>query len=67
MVSFGSHFGAAILANIFAIMAHQAVTLTSDAMLEFTSSRDLKPLGSGLFGLHLRHFDLLWSCKQDVF
>ena len=38
------------------IVAHQAVTLTSDAVLELSGCRDLEPLCSGLFGLHLRHF-----------
>ncbi len=70
-IDLGDTRRAAVLANIFGIVAHQAVTLASDAVLEFASSRDLEPLGSGFLGLHLRHFDLLssvmslWSGRSE--
>jgi hypothetical protein len=53
------HAGAAVLANIFGIVADQAVTLASDAVLDLAGSGEFEALLHTALGLHLGHFRLL--------
>ena len=50
--------GAAILADIFAVVMQQAVTLAGNAMLQQTSSSELEALFDAALRLEFGHFRL---------
>jgi hypothetical protein len=51
--------GAALLTDIFAVMAHQTVTFSGYAVLDLTVCGDLEAFLYATFGLQLGHFGLL--------
>src|SRR4051794_2372406 len=55
----GEHVGAAVLADIFRIVADQAVTLASDSVLDLAGCGELKALFHAALRLELGHFRLL--------
>ena len=50
------HFRAAVLTDVLARVADETVTLTGDARLDLTRSRDLEALFGARLGLQFRHF-----------
>lgn len=59
LIAFRNKTCAAVLTNVFRIVANQAVALTSNTVLQLSRCREFEPLRSGFLGLHLRHFNLL--------
>src|SRR3546814_17970158 len=60
-------FGAAVLANIFRIVADQTVTLASDAVLDLAGRGELEAFLHTALGLELGHFCLLYpfdTCRR---
>src|SRR3546814_16049471 len=55
------HFGAAVLANIFRIVADQTVTLASDAVLDLAGRGEFEAFLHTALGLELGHFCLLYQ------
>src|SRR3546814_4640582 len=55
------HFGAAVLANIFRIVAEQTVTLASDAVLDLAGRGEFETFLHTALGLELGHFCLLYQ------
>jgi hypothetical protein len=51
--------GAAVLADIFAVMAHQTVAFAGYAVLDLTGCGDFEAFLHTTFGLQLGHFGLL--------
>ena len=51
--------GAAVLADIFAVMAHQTVALAGYAVLDLTGCGDLEAFLHTTFSFQLGHFGLL--------
>src|SRR6476646_2891953 len=58
-VGVGENFCAAVLADIFAIVADQPVALASDAVLELPGRGDREAFLDAALGLELGHFRLL--------
>src|SRR5687767_1087923 len=58
-IGVGKHFGAAVLANIFRVVADQAVALSGDPVLDLARRRELEALLHAALGLELGHFRLL--------
>src|SRR3954470_17262512 len=55
----GEHIGAAVLADIFCIVADQAVALASDPVLDLAGCGELEALLHAALRLQLGHFRLL--------
>ena len=55
----GEHVGPAILTDILRVVAHQAVALAGDTMLDLAGRGELEALLHTAFGLKLGHFHLL--------
>jgi hypothetical protein len=62
-IGVAEHIGAAVLTNIFAIMAHQTVTFTGYAALHFACCGEFEALLHTAFGLQLGHFGLLLDVR----
>src|SRR5215217_2069737 len=60
----GQDFGAAVLADIFRIVADQPVALAGDAVLQLTGSGELEAFLDAALGLELGHFRLLCGPAQ---
>src|SRR3954462_1527357 len=58
-IGVGKHIGAAVLANIFRIVADQAVALASDPVLDLAGGGELEALLHAALRLQLGHFRLL--------
>src|SRR4030095_985715 len=58
-IRIGQDFGAAILADVFRIVADQPVALTGDAVLQLTGGGELEAFLDAALGLELGHFRLL--------
>src|SRR4029453_13623478 len=65
-IGVGENFGAAVLADIFGVVADQAVALSSDTMLDLARGRELEALFDAALGLELGHFRLLCSAQRDA-
>src|SRR4051812_45246677 len=50
------HLGAAVLADVLAVMADEPVALAGDAVLQLTGSGELEALLDAALGLELGHF-----------
>src|SRR3569832_572876 len=61
----GNHGGASVLANIFGVVADQAVALAGDAALDLAGGRELEALFDAALGLQLGHFRLLFESDQE--
>ena len=57
--------GAALLADVLAVVADQAVTLASDAVLDLAGGGDLEALLHTALGLELGHFHLLLETRRN--
>src|SRR5687768_6439369 len=55
-VGVGEHFGAAVLADIFGVVADQAVALAGDSVLHLAGGGELEALLDAALGLELGHF-----------
>src|SRR5690349_6258906 len=55
-VGVGENFCAAVLADIFGVVADQPVALASDPMLDLAGRRELEALLDAALGLQLGHF-----------
>jgi hypothetical protein len=53
------HFGAAVLADIFCVVADQPVALAGNAVLELAGRREREAFLDAALGLELGHFRLL--------
>jgi hypothetical protein len=60
----GEPVGAAILTDIYGVVADQAVALAGHAMLHLAGGGDLEALLDPALGLHLGHFGLLLKTHQ---
>jgi hypothetical protein len=58
-ISVATFFGAAVLTDIFAVMAHQTVTFAGYAVRYFAGCGDFEAFLHTTFGLQLGHFGLL--------
>src|SRR5205085_9820863 len=58
-IGFGKDAGAAILADIFGVVADQPVALARDPVLDLAGRRELEALLDAALGLELGHFRLL--------
>jgi len=58
-ISIGTVFGAAILPDIFAVMAHKPVAFAGHAVRNLAGCGDFEAFLDTAFGLQLGHFGLL--------
>src|SRR5215212_5006975 len=58
-IGVGKHSGTAVLADIFGIVADEAVSLANNPVLELAGGRELEALLDAALGLELGHFRLL--------
>src|SRR3569833_240016 len=63
-IGVGKHGGTAVLADIFGVVADQAVALSGDAALDLAGGRELEALLDAALGLQLGHFRLLFESDQ---
>src|SRR3546814_5082626 len=61
-IGVGEHVGAAVLADIFGVVADEAVTLAGDAVLHLAGGGELEALLHTALGLQLGHFVSLGAC-----
>src|SRR5687767_4119878 len=64
-IGVGKHFGAAVLADIFGVVADQAVALSGDPMLDLARGRELEAFLDAALGLELGHFRLLCAPRAE--
>src|SRR5690606_12139934 len=65
-VRVGQHFGAAILSDVFRVVADQAVSLAGDTMLDLAGGGEFEALLHTALGLELGHFRLLVSLARGA-
>src|SRR4051812_1789899 len=64
-IGVGEHFGAAVLADVFGIVADQAVALAGDSVLHLAGGGELEALLDPALGLQFGHFRLLVATGAD--
>src|SRR4029453_18235470 len=63
-IGVGKDLGAAVLADVFGVMADQPVALASDAVLDLSGGRELEAFLDAALGLQLGHFRLLVAPRE---